>query len=55
MEEVKEEEEQNQSSAFQLNNAHPCFDFYKKFESLEISDLQFKKELKYTITHPYLK
>jgi hypothetical protein len=30
-----------------------CFDFYEKLENMSISDLQFKKDFKYTMVHPY--
>ncbi len=32
----------------------PCFDFYNNLESLNISDLQLKKDFKYTIVHPFI-
>ena len=52
-EEVKGAPAQKDTSVFQLSKAHPCFDFYNDLESLDISDLQFKKDFKYTIRHPY--
>jgi hypothetical protein len=49
-EEVKETKINEGSSGTQVL---PCFDFYSNLESLNISDLQFKKELEYEIRHPY--
>jgi hypothetical protein len=52
-EEVKEAPVPKESSGFQVSKALPCFDFYNNLESLDITDLQFKKDFKYTIRHPY--
>ena len=52
-EEVKEAQLQNEFSGLLENKVLPCFDFYKNLETLNIDDLQFKKNFKYTITHPY--
>jgi hypothetical protein len=52
-EEVKEAPVKKETSVFE-SRAHPCFDFYNNLESLNINDLQFKKDYKYTIRHPYL-
>ena len=49
-EEVKESKDKKESSGSQVL---PCFDFYNNLDSLNISDLQFKKDFKYTIIHPY--
>ena len=53
-EEVKEAPDLKESFRFQVSKAHPCFDFYNNLEALNISDLQIKKDFKYTIRHPYV-
>ena len=43
-----------ESSGSQVSKALlPCFNFYNNLEALNISDLQFKKDFKYTIAHPF--
>ena len=37
-----------------INQALPCFDFYKKLDSVKLSELRFAKNLKYKMVHPYL-
>ncbi len=38
----------------QQNQLLQCFSFYNNLEDLNMSDLQFKNDFKYTIVHPYI-
>ncbi len=37
----------------QQNQLLQCFSFYNNLEDLNMSDLQFKNDFKFTIVHPY--